>query len=108
MIEVESNRDGVTTIRPAGTLDWTGATALRHVVDDLFRLRASFVVDLARTSRVDATGASALLGTMRRSRAVGVDVRVVNARPAIRRHLELMSIDGLVLCPGVDSGGDAA
>lgn len=102
MIEVESPNDGTPTIRPAGSLDWLGAEILRHVVDDLFRLELSFVIDLARTTRVDATGASALLGTMRRSRALGVDVRIVNPRPAIRRKLEVMSIDEFVLCSDTD------
>lgn len=108
MIELESHVGADTVVRPTGDLDWIGATALRHVADDLFRLGVNFVIDLGRTCRVDATGASALVGTVRRGRALGVDVRVVNPRPSIRRQLELMSIDQLVLCSNVNSGNDAA
>ena len=108
MIEVESRKDGATAIRPAGNLDWLGAETLRHVADDLFRLNLGFVIDLARTNRVDATGARALLATIRRSRALGVDVRIVNPRPPIRRQLESMNNDQHPVFRAVDDGDGAA
>src|SRR5579864_7030062 len=97
MIELESRVDDDTVIRPTGSLDWNGASALRHVVDDLLRLRVNFAIDLSRTSRIDATGASALVGIVRRARALGVTVSIVNPRPSIRWQLELLRVDKLVL-----------
>jgi stage II sporulation protein AA (anti-sigma F factor antagonist) len=108
MIELEWNDDGDAVIKLTGNLDWVAATALRHVVHDLLQLGANFVIDLRSTSGVDATGASALVGATRRARALGPSVSIVNPRPSVRRQLELMRIDQLILFPNVDSGGDAS
>jgi stage II sporulation protein AA (anti-sigma F factor antagonist) len=107
MIELKAHVDGDQVLKPNGNLDWIGATALRHVVDDLLALRLNFVIDLSRTSGVDAAGVSALVGTVRRARALGAKVTIVNPRPSIRRRLELIGVDQLVLCSSGDLGTDA-
>ncbi len=104
MIELEWKADGDAVIKPTGDLNWVVATALRHVVQDLLRLGVNFVIDLRSTSGVDATGASALVGTTCPARALGPSVSIVNPRPSVRRQLELMRIDQLILCPNVDTG----
>jgi anti-anti-sigma factor len=107
MIEIESRPHEVAVV-PNGNLDWIGATAFRHAVDDLFNMRADFVIDLARTSRVDATGISALVGALRRAQAAGIKACIVNPRPSVQRQLALVRIDQLVRCSHVESGNDAA
>jgi anti-sigma B factor antagonist len=108
MIELKSQVDGHVVVTPTGNLDSIGATALRHLVDDLLRLRMSFVIDLRRTNRVDATGISALLGTIRRARALSVDVSIMNPRPSIERQLGLIGLHPLSMCSSSDNGNDAA
>jgi anti-anti-sigma factor len=85
MIKLEWNADGDAVIKLTGNLNWVAVTALRHVVHDLLRLGVNFVIDLSSTSGVDATGASALVGTTRRARAIGPSVSIVNPRPSVRR-----------------------
>lgn len=108
MIEIESPVDGDVVVMPRGNLDWVSATPLRHAVDDLLRLGLNFVVDLSRTDRVDATGISALVGTIRRAQAAGISACIVNARPSVQRQLDWVSLDQLVLCTEVFTGNDAA
>lgn len=108
MIDIESRVDSDAAIIPSGNLDWIGASALRHAVDDVLRLRVNFVIDLGRVSRVDATGISALVGSIRRARSLGLDACIVGPRPSVQRQLELVSIDQLVLCSSIESGNDAA
>jgi len=108
MIEIESRADSGVVVIPSGNLDWIGATALRHAVDAILGLRVDFVIDLSRTNRVDATGMSALVGSIRRARTLGINACIVNPMPSVRRQLGLVSIDRLVLCSSVDSGNDAA
>ena len=93
MIELESHVGGETVIRPAGDLDWFGATALRRVADDLLLMRVNFVIDLSLTNRVDATGANALLRTVRQAKALGVEVSIVNPNPTIHLRSHSTSND---------------
>lgn len=108
MIEIDSHAQNDALIVPRGNLDWIAATELRHTVDYLLHLRLNFVIDLGRTNRVDASGLSAVVGSIRRARTVGINACVVNPRPSVRRQLGLVSIDHLVLCSKVDIGNDAA
>jgi anti-anti-sigma factor len=106
MIELQTHLDGDTVVTPTGNLDWIDATALRHLVDVLLRMRMNFVIDLSRTYRADASGLSALVGTMRRARSVGVRVCIVNPRPFLRRQLALIGVDQLNLCSKTANSND--
>jgi anti-sigma B factor antagonist len=108
MVELKSQVDGHAVVTPMGNLDSIGATALRHLVDDLLCLRMGFVIDLRRTNRIDATGMSALLGTIRRAQALSVDVSIMNPRPSIERQLGLVGLHALSMFSSSDNGNDAA
>jgi anti-anti-sigma factor len=93
--------------KPRGTLDWVGATCLRHVINDSLRPGIEVVIDLSHVDRVDAVGMSALLGSVRRVRAIGSRAVVCNIQPAVRQRLELVGIyRDLTHCP--TTGNDAA
>jgi anti-anti-sigma regulatory factor len=51
------------------------------------------VIDLSLTKRVDATGANALLRTVRQAKALGVEVSIVNPNPTIRLRSQSTSDD---------------
>ena len=108
MLKLEPHADTATVIRPVGNLDWTSATALRHLVDDLLRLRVQLRIDLADTDWVDAGGLSALVGTMIRSRMAGVEACVVNPQPSIKRQMAMIGVDQLILGSRTKCEDDAA
>jgi stage II sporulation protein AA (anti-sigma F factor antagonist) len=93
--------------KPWGRLDWVGATCLRHVINDSLRPGIEVIIDLSHVDWVDAVGMSALLGSVRRVRAIGSRVLVCNIHPAVRRRLELVGIyRDLIYCP--TPGNDVA
>ena len=107
MIETYVDRASSIVCKPWGRLDWVEATCLRHVINDALRPGIEVVIDLGHVDSVDAVGMSALLGSVRRVRAIGSRVRVCNVQPAVRGRLELVGIyRDLIHCP--TSGNDAA
>lgn len=101
MIEIEQRPDSSVVCRPSGELDLASSIQLRHVLSELFQPYLKLVIDLDRVDRIDAVGASVLLGLVRRVSAHGGTVRVINVRPYVRWFFELVGVEGVI--PFVDA-----
>jgi anti-anti-sigma factor len=108
MIEVHSDPYAGIHLTPFGDLDWTGTKSLRHVLHDLLRPGIHLAIDMSYVEFVDAVGVSALVGCIRRVRAVGGDVELLNPRSQVQRLLELLGVYWLLEYPSSTSGNDAA
>jgi len=108
MIDTTLDRDSSILCRPIGQLDWAGAIALRHVVHDSLAPGAEIVIDLSRVGFVDAAGMSALVGSVRRVRALGGTARICNVRPRVQRLMELVCVDRLLMGPSAPSAREGA
>jgi anti-sigma B factor antagonist len=108
MIDVRSGRGATVTLKPTTDLDWIGAVSLRHVVEDTLHPQVQFVVDLEQVRHIDAVGISALIGSLRRARAVGGGLRVVRPKPAVERALQLVGVYGHLSQVAAIDGNDAA
>ncbi|MGO9661208.1 MAG: STAS domain-containing protein [Acidimicrobiales bacterium] len=97
MIETELRPGSSIVCRPVGELDWVGAVPLRRVVHDAFAPGLEVVIDLSRVEFIDAAGMSALVGSVRFVRAQGGAARTCNARPQVRRLMELIGVDRLLM-----------
>ena len=97
-IDIRTRPDASVILKPTGDLDWVSSVSLRHVVEDVLHPLARFVVDLEEVQNIDAVGVSALIGSIRRARSVGGDLRVVNPRPAVQRALRLADVYGRLSC----------
>jgi anti-sigma B factor antagonist len=97
MIETYLGDDSTRICRPWGELDWTTAFSLRQAIHDLLEPGVGVVIDLSRVSRIDATGLSALVGSLRRVTALGGTARLCQANQQVRRRLEWVGLDGLLL-----------
>jgi len=92
MIDTYVGSDFSIVCRPTGCLDWTGAAALRHAVHNVLCPEINLHIDLRHLNFVDAAGMSALVGSVRRVRAVGGKARIQNASPAVRRRLQIVGV----------------
>jgi anti-sigma B factor antagonist len=84
---------GYVLVTVAGEVDFASVARLR---DRLFPLSATgrpLVADLDRVSFIDAAGLGTLAGAARRAAAAGTSLRVVCARPRIRRLLRVTGLD---------------
>lgn len=108
MIETQAGPNASVHLRPFGNLDWIGAMSLRHVVQDALRPGVQLVIDLSRVRSIDAVGVSALVGSVRRVRAVGGEVQISNPVPGVTRRLELAGVYRLLLYCVPRSGNDVA
>lgn len=93
VIKIETCPNGTVRVSPAGDLDWTNATALRHAAHELLELHLGAELDLHDVVSIDAVGISALLGSVRLIRSAGGKVRITNMNPQVRSRLQLLSID---------------
>jgi anti-anti-sigma factor len=83
----------IATLR--GELDLTAAPALREQLLSLLRPGTSrLVVDLSAISYADASGLAVLVGTRRRARLLGGDLRLVSPAPAVTAALSLTGLGG--------------
>ena len=76
MIETHIRQDETVACKPSGDLDWRTSVSFRHAVHDALRPGAHVLIDLSQVSLIDAVGLSAIVGTLRRARAVGALLRV--------------------------------
>jgi anti-sigma B factor antagonist len=84
---------GYVLIVVAGEVDYASVDGLRV---RLFRLAGTgrpLVADLDRVSFIDAAGLGALAGAARRAVAAGTSLRVICARPRIRRLFRVTGLD---------------
>jgi len=107
MIEIQTRRNGTVRVGPVGDLDWTRATALRLVVHDVLEMQMGVELDLRDVISIDAVGISALLGSVRRIRSAGGEVRITNMKPQIRSRLQLLGMEPEFLAATRDCGNAA-
>jgi len=91
---------GYVLIAVAGEVDYASVAGLRV---RLFRLAATgrpLVADLDQVSFIDAAGLGALAGAARRAAVHGASLRVVCARPRIRRLFRVTGLDQAVSLAG--------
>ena len=79
-----------------GNLDWMGSMLLRQVIDDLLRPGAHIVIDLSHADAIDGVGISALVGTVRRVRAVEGTTQIRNVPANVRHSMDLAGVSQLV------------
>ena len=91
-----------------GSLDWIAAVSLRDAVGHSIQPGVDVIVDLSRVEFIDAVGISALVGTVRRVRALGGQANICGASPEVRRRLELAGVYRLVMGCSARNGNDAA
>jgi anti-sigma B factor antagonist len=92
----------------SGRLDLDASFDLRHAISERLEPDLHLVIDLRHLASVDAEGLSALVGSVRRIRAIGGTVNVTNANPRVQWLLGLIGVDRLVLASSDPSYVDAA
>jgi anti-anti-sigma factor len=108
VIETHLLADSSIMCRPSGSLDWIAAVSLRHALSDALRPGVDVAIDLSRVKFIDAVGISAIVGSVRRVRAVGGHARICRASPEVRRRLELAGVYRLAMGCSATNGNDAA
>jgi len=93
VIKLQTRPDASVVCLPLGALDFQTATELRHGLAGILRPHLELVFDLSQVDYIDACGASALVGSVRRVRAMGGRSRVRHVNPGIRWVLEIIGID---------------
>lgn len=78
----------------SGDVDLGSAPALRQQLSELTETTPAFlVIDLTDLEFIDSTGLGVLVGTLRRVRASGGDVRLAAARSGITRVFSVTGLD---------------
>jgi anti-anti-sigma factor len=108
VIKLLTGADSSVVCQPLGALDFEGATELRHQIAGIVRPDLELVFDLRQVDYIDAFGASVLVGSVRRVRAMGGRSRVCRANPRIRWVLELIGVDRFLTEPQDSDDLDAA
>ena len=91
-VTVDSNGERVLVL-PCGELDLSTAPTLRTALDRLLLGdHRSLIVDLSRLTFSDCAGLRPVRWALRQGRAVGTDVELRGALPAVRRVLELTGL----------------
>jgi anti-anti-sigma factor len=108
VIETELLADFSIVCRPSGSLDWIAAMSLRHIIGDSLRPGVKVVIDLSRVDFIDAVGISAIVGSVRRVRAVGGQAEICSASGEVRRRMELAGVYRLCKALLSDDSNDAA
>ena len=83
-------------IAVAGEVDYASVAGLRVRLLRLASAGRPLVADLDRVSFIDAAGLGALAGAARQAAAHGASLRVVCARPRIRRLFRVTGLDQAV------------
>jgi anti-anti-sigma factor len=78
-----------TVVCPLKDLNLAGAVHLRQLISSLLEPGLQLVIDLRHVGVVDAVGLSALVGSLRRVRAVGGTASIRNANPHLEWRLSL-------------------
>jgi anti-sigma B factor antagonist len=106
---------GYVLVTMAGEVDYGTVPGLRERLFALAATGRPLVADLDRVSFIDAAGLGVLAGVARRAAAHGGSLRVVCARPQIRRLFGLTGLDRAMPLAGClaealreVTGGDAA
>ena len=108
MIEIQSAPDSSVICRPHGALDIDTATELRHLTGEILHPELDLVFDLSQVDYIDAVGASALVGSVRRVRAVGGQSRLSQVNPRVQWVLEVIGIEKYLAANPASGQSDAA
>ena len=91
-VSVDSSQ-GTATVRPAGELDLASAPTLWSALAELVTGgHRAVVMDLSRLTFSDCAGLRPVRWALREGRAVGTDVELRSAIPAVQRVLELTGL----------------
>jgi anti-anti-sigma factor len=82
--------------------------SLRHLIGDILRPGVEVLIDLSRVDFIDAVGISAIVGSVRRVRAVGGQAEIRGRSSQVRHRVELAGVYPLVMRPSTTHGNDAA
>jgi anti-anti-sigma factor len=107
-VDTHVRADSSIVCSPSGGLDWIGAISLRHAIHDSLRPGVDIIIDLSRVDFIDAVGMSALVGSVRRVRAVGGEARIDNATSRVRQRMELVGVYRLLTHSSARNGHDVA
>ena len=91
---------GYVVVTLAGEVDYGTVPGLRERLFALAATGRPLVADLDRVSFIDAAGLGALAGAARRAAAAGTSLRVVCARPRIRRLFRVTGLDEAIPLAG--------
>jgi anti-sigma B factor antagonist len=91
---------GYVLVTVAGDVDFASVAGLRERLFALAATGRPLVADLDRVSFIDAAGLGVLAGAARRAAAHGASLRVVCARPRIRRLIGVTGLDQAVSLAG--------
>ena len=108
VVETHVGADSRIVCRPSGGLDWIGAVSLRHALHDSLRPGVDIIIDLSRVDFIDAVGMSALVGSVRRVRAVGGEAQICNVTSRVRHRMELVGVYRLLTDSSARNGNDVA
>lgn len=107
-METQVHEDSSIVLRPRGDLDFVGATALRHAVVQSVHLGSDLLIDLGNVESIDAVGVSALVGTVRRVRALRGTTTICNVSPEVRRRMDRAGVGHILELSTSKTGNDAA
>jgi anti-anti-sigma factor len=99
MIDLEVNDTETAICRPIGVLDVITAPNLRHAIAEVAKAGHDLVLDLSGVQAIDAVGVSALVGSVRRIRALGHSVEVIATPLCVARVLQLAGVEELLKHP---------
>jgi anti-anti-sigma factor len=108
LVETHLGADSSIVCRPSGGLDWNAAVSLRHAIHDSLRPGVAIIIDLSRVDFIDAVGMSALVGSVRRVRAVGGEAQICNVTSRVRQCMELVGVYRLLTHSSARNGDDVA
>jgi len=91
---------GYVLVIVVGELDFASVARLRERLFPLAATGRLLVADLDRVTFIDAAGLGALAGAARRAAEAGTSLRVVCARPRIRRLIRVAGLDQAVPSAG--------
>lgn len=97
-MESEVAQDGPElVVRLAGDLDVLSAEQLTATLEDAEKRSRFLVLDLQAVSFIDSTALGALVGSTRRLRDRGGDLKLLVSSPHILRVLRVTNLDSLIM-----------
>jgi anti-anti-sigma factor len=91
MIDIKTRPDTTLECKPLGATDWRSSITLRHAVHEAMCRGQKIIINLGQVAYIDAVGLSAIIGIVRQAPAVGATVELSNARPPVRRRIDLVN-----------------
>jgi anti-anti-sigma factor len=97
IIENARSADSSVVYSPSRDLDLEGSIGFRHAIASILKPGVNLVLNLSNVERIEAIGASAVVGSIRRVKAAGGTVRICNANPRVAWYLKLVGADRLTM-----------